>query len=227
MFCLSGVGSTISCNVFPTLDLSAGDWEIGFIDLTTYNAIPNVEEGVNNMFHYGGVSVKIPTGSYEIEDLEKYIVKNLKKDVMFSLQPNNNTLKAEIYCSEALHFHLASSIAPLLGFNKQLYEANKIHVSEKEVNIIKVNVIRVECNIVRGSYDNGRESHVIHEFYPSVGPGYKIIEIPSTVIYLPVNVQRLDKITIQLKDQNGDLVNLRDESLSLRLHLRPRHGPSI
>lgn len=227
MFCLSGVGSTLSCNVFPTLDVSQGEWEIGFIDLSTFNSIPNIEEGINNKFYYDTEVLEIPTGSYEIEDLEKYILKNVKKDVNFSLKPNNNTLKAEMFCSVDIDFRKPNSISDLLGFHKKLYKNNLLHVSDKEVNIIKVNIIRIECNIVRGAYDNGRESHVIHEFYPSVGPGYKIVEIPSTVIYLPLNVQRVNNITVQLKDQNGDLINLRNETLSLRLHLRPRHGNGI
>lgn len=227
MFCLSGTGSVITCDFFPSLDLSQGEWEIGLIDLTTYNSIPNIEEGVNDMFYYGDSAIRIPTGSYEIDDLENYIKKSIGDGVTLSLKPNNNTLKTEIKCTESIHFEKPRSICKLLGFESRVYEANKTHVSEMEVNIIKVNVVRVECNIVRGSYDNGRESHVIHEFYPSVGPGFKIIEIPSTVIYLPVNVQRVSSITVKLKDQNGDLVNLREETLSLRLHLRRSNGVSI
>lgn len=228
MFCLSGQGSTISCELFPTLDLSKGDWEVGLVDLTTYNSIPNIEKGVNDKFYYGNDGeITIDTGSYEIEDLEDVIRKNLKEGVTLSLKPNNNTLKAELNCNEWVHFERPNSVATLLGFNAQAYEPNKTHVSEGEVNIVKVNVIRVECNIVRGSYDNGRESHVLHEFYPIVGPGFKIVEIPTTIIYLPVNVQRVSNITVQLKDQDGKLVNLRKEAVSLRLHLRQRYGNGI
>lgn len=227
MFCLSGQSSKLSCNIFPSIDLSKGEWEIGLIDLTTYNSIPNVEENVNDSFHYGDSVIKIPTGSYEISDLENYINKNLKSNVKFSLKPNNSTLKVEITCSEPIHFETENSLATLLGFNKALYVANKTHMSENEVNINSVNVVRVTCNVARGSYQNGLESHIIHEFYPSVPPGYKIIETPHNVIYLPVSVQVLNYITCELRDQKGKLINFRNEIISLRLHLKRSNGIGI
>lgn len=227
MFCLSGQSSRLSCDIFPSLDLSKGEWEIGLIDLTTYNSIPNIEEGVNNLFHYGDSVVKIPTGSYEISDLEEYINKNIDDRVKVSLKPNNSTLKVEMTCSEPVHFEKPFSIASLLGFKEAVYEPNIIHTSDKEVNIITVNVIEVTCNVAHGSYRNGKESHIIHEFYPSVPPGYKIIEKPHNVIYLPVNSQALNNITCELRDQSGKLVNFRNETISLRLHLRQRNGFSI
>lgn len=219
MFCLSGTSSTLRCEVFPPFDVSKGDWEIGLVDLTTYNSIPNIERGVNDKFYYGeNKEITIPEGSYEIENLEELI----KKHVSFRLNANNNTLKAEMKCEEDVHFDKENTIASLLGFKKEMYPKNKEHISTNTINIIKVNTIRVECNIVRGSFQNGKEGHILHEFYPTVEPGYKILVIPNPIIYLPVSVQRVSNISVQLKDQNGDLVNFRDEVISLRLHLRKR-----
>lgn len=68
----------------------------------------------------------------------------------------------------------------------------KPHISGTTVNIMKVDTIRIKYNNVHGSYDNGRESHVIHEFYPNVGLDYIIVEIPNTIIYLPENVRSVN-----------------------------------
>lgn len=220
MFCLSGKSSILSCDVFPAIDVSEGEWELSFIDMTTYNSIPNIEEGVNNIFYYANYEIKLPTGSYEIEDIERYILRNLTPNVTFSLKPNNNTLKAEIQCSESIDFSKAHSLVDLLGFESKTIAANTKETSSKPVNIVHVNSICIECNIVRGSYKNGVEEHIIHEFYPSVSPGFKIIENPSNLIYLPVNVQRINNITVFIKDENGRLVNFRGEEIILRLHLR-------
>ena len=38
------------CDFFPPLELTAGEWYSGLLDLTTYNSIPNVESGRNNVF---------------------------------------------------------------------------------------------------------------------------------------------------------------------------------
>lgn len=227
MLCLSGQNSNLGCNFFPPLELNKGEWEIGLIDLTTYNSIPNIEEGINDSFYCGDSVIKVPTGSYEINNLEEYIGKNLNENIRFSLKPNNSTLKVEMFCSEPIHFEKPNSFARLLGFCERVYEANKTHMSDKEVNILSVDIIRVTCNVARGSYQNGQESHIIHEFYPSVPPGFKIIETPHNVIYLPVNVQSLKDISCELRDQSGNLVNFRNETISLRLHLRQRDGISI
>jgi len=48
MFSLSGKGPIISCEVFPPLDVSDGEWEIGLVGLSTYNSVPNIEKDVND-----------------------------------------------------------------------------------------------------------------------------------------------------------------------------------
>ncbi len=53
MFSLSGKGSVIKCDIFPPIELNTNDkWELGLIDFVTYNSIPNIEEGVNNVMYY-------------------------------------------------------------------------------------------------------------------------------------------------------------------------------
>lgn len=222
MFCLSGSGSTISCDIFPPFDTSDGDYVVGLVDLCTFNSIPNIETGKNDKFYFGdrNQAVTLPEGSYEIDDIAKYILQEVPLGVDFSLRANNNTLKAEIRCDKRIRFSKKGTIASILGFDEKDLDPGRTHVSPNPVNILKINSIRVECNIVRGSFDNGSEGHIIHEFFPAVPPGYKIVEIPRTVIYLPVNVQKVYNITVQLRDQNGDLINLRGETLSVRLHIK-------
>lgn len=178
MLCLSGRTNVISCDYFPPINLSEGDWEIGLIDLTTYNSIPNVEEGVNNLLYFGSDKIELPTGSYELEDIAKYVKERVKKPDELIIKAKNNTLKCEIYATKEIDFTKECTIGPLLGFVEQRTKltANIWHVSNGPVYILRVNVIRIECNIIRGSFDNGNESHVIHEFYPTVEPGYKIVE---------------------------------------------------
>lgn len=228
MFSLNGRGSYLTKDYFPPVDVSEGEWEIGLIDLMTFHSIPNIETGVNDKFYHGeGKVVTVAEGAYEIEDLETTLKAAVGKDVELELKPNNNTLKANIKCSEQIDFTKDGTFASLLGFDSKILAPGVKHVSDRPVNIMKVDVIRVECNIVRGSFNNGTEGHVIHEFYPNVGPGYKIVEVPNTIIYLPVNVKRINNVTICLKDQNGERINLRNESISIRLHIREKNGVGI
>lgn len=229
MICITGNSSNLKCTLFPPYDLPASrEWEMAFLDLMTYNSIPNVEDKINNKLYIGkDTEITVPTGSYEIDHLNEFICKSLKEKnshIKFELKANNNTLKSELYCSEPVDFTKTQTLGSLLGFTKsEILAANKWHESPNQVTINKVDVIRIVCNIVRGSYRDGVEGHVLHEFYPLVGPGYKIVEKPNTVKYLPINKQNsLDEFYIRLEDQNGELINFRGENINLRVDIREK-----
>lgn len=232
MFCLSGKGSVISCTVFPPYDVSDGEYEIGLADLATYNTIPNIETDKNDKFYYkynnNEREITIEEGTYEIDDIYTNLKKKLESGVQFTLFPNPNTLKAEIDSNIEIDFTKPHNIGGLLGFKSQVLKPGKHSSDSPEgVEIIKVNTIRVECSIARGSYQNGVESHTLHEFFPLVGTGYKIVEAPTNILYLPLNVKSINSITVSLKDQNDKLINLRDEIVSVRLHVKKLNGSRI
>ena len=53
-----------------------------------------------------------------------------------------------------------------------------------------------------------------------MSPGYKIIENPHNLLYLPITANTIHSITIWQTDQNGDELDLRGENLSMRFYLR-------
>lgn len=220
---LTGNSSVLSAEYFPPIELQ-GEYSCGLVDFHTYNSIPNVDVE-NNLLSIGEYSIEVPVGSYEIDDLDEYFQKQLKflnNGISFSLKANNNTLQTEIKSSETVHLNHSRTIGSLLGFSKRVLEPNIGHSSDQPVNIIKVNAICVECNIITGSFINNKQVHTLHEFSPGVAPGYKIVEVPANVIYLPVNVKRLSSITLKITDQDGNLINFRGETITIRLHLKPR-----
>lgn len=228
---LTGSSSVLTAEYFPPLELS-GDYVCGLIDFQTYNSIPNIDES-NNLMHVGDALIEIPVGSYEIDNIATFVQESLNKSMSNNInnnrativiRANNNTLKSEIKATEAVHFDRERSIAPLLGFGKRVLEPNVLHTSELPVNIIKVNAIRVECSIISGSFINNNHVHTLHEFSPNVGPGYKIVEVPTNVIYLPVSVKLISSLTLKLVDQDGDLINFRGETITIRLHLKPQNA---
>ncbi|WP_221935999.1 hypothetical protein, partial [Klebsiella pneumoniae] len=65
---------------FP-IDVTSGAWELGLLELVTYNSIPNVETNVNDKFYYGQKEITIPEGAYEIGDIEKYVKSKVINEV--------------------------------------------------------------------------------------------------------------------------------------------------
>jgi hypothetical protein len=95
-----------------------------------------------------------------------------------------------------------------------------MHKSDLVVDIFSVNLIDIRSNISRGSFLNGKACHSLHAFSIKVGPGFKIHEVPHDVIYMPVDVSVLDNIHVKIVDQDGNLINFREELITLRLHIR-------
>lgn len=165
--------------------------------------------------------IKIPTGSYELSDLNSYIQKVLNQTVAFNLSANKNTLQCEILCSQPINFSKPNSIGPLLGFRRsEILKENTVHESSSPADILKVSVIRIECDIIKGAFFNNHSSHTIHEFSPRVPPGYKIIEVPQNVIYFPVTVKSIHALNLTVIDQRNRLINFREETITIRLHIK-------
>jgi len=221
---VNGTDSILNTNIFPPISLKE-EYECGLIGLQTYNSIPNVDKD-NQRFFIDYYEFEIPVGSYEIDDISSFIkakLATISKDIEFDLKANNNTLQCEIISNKTIYFDKPNSVGRLLGFSSVQLPPNRIHTSDLPVEIIKVNTIRVDCSIIEGSYLNNKKTHTLHEFSPTVAPGYKINEVPRNVIYLPVTSQEIRSITIKLLDQNNRLINFRGENISVRLHLQPKY----
>ena len=66
------------------------------------------------------------------------------------------------------------------------------------------------------------ESAFIHyySFFPDVSPGFKIIESPVNLVYLPLLTDTISNLNLSITDQDDNLLNLRDEKLTARFHIR-------
>lgn len=176
----------------------------------------------NSLYFDVGV-INIPIGSYEIDDIYNILKKTLDSyDVKFDLRINTNTLKCQMICSQPIDFTRKNSIGSLLGFSSRILAPNILQESDLSIDIFRVNALRLECNITTGAYMNDTPVHTIHEFCPNVPPGYKIIEVPKNVIYLPVAVRTIRTLNINIVDQNKNLVNFCGETITIRIHIKKK-----
>ena len=77
----------------------------------------------------------------------------------------------------------------------------------------------MNVDMIGGSYVNGRTQNTIYSFFPNMSSGYKIIENPRNLVYLPVILDKINKMETVVTDQNGKQLNLRGENLTIRHHL--------
>ena len=220
----------------PSIKLDkTSKYEIALVNLETYYSFPNSTEK-NNKFiyaHDGGATwttIVVPTGCYELSDLNRVIQEQMQRNghwdsandtYYISLGANTATLKCVMNISHnyIVNFTMANSLNKVLGFNNTVYREG-IFESENVVNILNVNSILVNIDIIEGSYLNGSLNPTIYSFFPNVSPGHKIVETPHNLVYLPITLDTISSITTTVTDNHGNLLNLRDEEITLRLHIK-------
>jgi len=109
----------------------------------------------------------------------------------------------------------------VLGFNSAVYTTN-YQESENVVSIMNINSILVNIDIITGSYVNGQMQPVIYSFFPNVSPGYKIVEKPPHLKYLPVTLDTVANLRTYITDQDGNLLNLHGKVVTIRLDIRQK-----
>lgn len=230
-FVITGKGSQVSSTYNPPLYLT-DSYEMCMLSLHTYNSIPNVTESNNRLVYNvkpeGEIPewkiIYVPEGTYDIDDLSKFFDERILElegeNHGLYIFANSNTLKVHLKATMDIDFSAEKSIGPLLGLPSKIIFRSTIVHSERVVDINHISAIDIMCNVVDGSYVNEVPSHILYHFYPNVPPGFKIIETPQEKIYMPVNTNVLNNIIIRAVDQNGRLINLRGEDLTVYLRLR-------
>ena len=233
---ISNDKSNFNTRFNPKLELEREKvYEIALVNLETYYSFPNIDE-TNNIFVYSPdngnswVKIKIPEGSYEIDDINNTIQHEMEKrghydeineDYYINIAPNTNTLKAVLILEKGyqVDFNHQNSLAKVLGFTGAKYTEG-FHESENVVDILRINSILINIDIISGSYVNGTTKSTIYSFFPDVSPGYKIIESPVNLVYLPITLDTIDSLNVTITDQDYHLLNLRNEKLTIRFHIR-------
>ena len=168
---LSNDKSNFNTRFNPKLELDREKvYEIALVNLETYYSFPYIDE-TNNVFIYSPdngnswVKIKIPEGSYEIDDINNTIQHEMEKrghydeineDYYINIAPNTNTLKSVLILEKGyqVDFNHQNSLAKVLGFTGAKYTEG-FHESENVVDILRINSILVNIDKISGSYVNG------------------------------------------------------------------------
>ena len=61
---------------------------------------------------------------------------------------------------------------------------------------------------------------IIYSFLPNVSPGEKIVEVQKNLIYAPLTIDTIQRMTTWLTDQDNQPLDLQGETLTIRFYLR-------
>lgn len=210
------------------------DYEAALVHLHTYNSIPNITNK-NNIFKYStnkGATWKIlelPPDAYEYKHIAQEIQMQMIENDDYDKETQQYYINFDVWRLSSIieitnedykiDFGCTNSIGSVLGFGNEIISKGK-HKSPNIVKITDINSILVNVDFVSNSYLNKNSTPTLYEFYPKVGPGYKIIEEPNNFIYLPINRKRIDSVRFWLTDQNGRPIDLQGETITVYLHIR-------
>ena len=238
-FIMTGTKSDFTTKYSPTIHLHTHKkYEVALLSVDLFNSIPNVTSK-NNVLKYSvdnGASwktIELATGAYELaainSELQRLLQKNEKSaergdfDNTFVITPNISKLTSIIEIIKPqfkIDFGVPNSIGTVLGFENEIITQG-YNESPKIVNIIQINSILVNTDIISGSYVNGNQFSTIYSFYPNVAPGFKVVERPiPSLTYFPLSRSNIESIRIFLTDQDLNPIDLRGETITVRLSMR-------
>ena len=205
--------------------------ELALISIDLYNVFPNITK-TNNIFRWSEIKngekewkeIEVPVDYYDADSLLDYLNGNNKKpNKPFIIKYDEKLLKFEINLGKdvTVDFSHKRSMNILFGFNKmELTEKSNKSSSIPDLDPIK-NVF-VECDIVNGNenYLNGDKSKVIFNFPVDCDMGEKIRAEPYNLLYVSTVTNIINDIGVSLKDSEGNLLNLNNSTVVLKLHLR-------
>lgn len=210
------------------------EYEASLVHLETYNSIPNITKE-NNVFKYSNDKgntwklIELPTDAYEYTDIVDEIHKEMIKNKDYDHEKDEYFINFDVCRLSSIieikndnyiiDFNCENSIGTTLGFTNEILNYGS-HKSPKIVDIMKINTISVNVDFISGAYLNKCPYPSIYSFYPKVGPGYKIIEKPNNLFYLPINAKTLHKIRLWLTDQNGKVIDLQGEVLTVAIYIK-------
>lgn len=223
---VSADGSSFQVTLNSPLKIprDAIDVQMGLIQSAIWNTSPNIAAAFgNNNFTFttsvapaGTHSITIPDGLYSVEALNTYLSSqyvNLGYPAnLITIGGNDSTGQSTVTFltnGDSVNFTIATSVAPLLGFNPIVITApstNYTFFSNNPASFNRVNSYIIYSNIVaNGIQVNSNSTGVIGTVPINVAPGSQINYSPQNVVWFSPDEligSSKSNFTFQLLDQN-------------------------
>lgn len=142
---------------------------------------------------------------------------------------NNNIISNESNKYQEKYGNLTSIItgtSQLTTLDDMIAGMKYIYGGTEKTNSVKLSVfpkiLNIHSNLITNSFSNHENLRIIHSFPINVPHNSIIREEPVNIIYLPLShgIQNIFEIDLELRDENGNFINLNQEEAFITLHLR-------
>ena len=181
------------------------------------------------------ITYELDPGNYTIEDLKKAVNPLGDHEGTLQIEYDDLDKKVKLILTRfgetfgTLRFDEKSFFHTLLGFtpywdykptNAIHADAPGVYTSDKIIlNLYTINKIRLKCDCIDGSIQDGIRKPILFSFVLDKPSGYKIFCEPETIHYKKINKSVLNTITFYLEDDNNEEVKFNGETLTFTLQM--------
>lgn len=212
------------------------NYELALQYFSTSNYLVNITQ-YNNRFIYSidnganWITLLLDPGAYEYTNINSEIRRQMiekkhadtKGEPFITIGAVLQTFKIYINISNPTYkvdFTQPKTFRSLLGFNSKILNSG-YNISDSTAQITTVSSIQIHCDLIAGSFHNGKQSNILYSFPSYLVPsGYKMNVIPANMFYLPINRNIIDSISFRVTDDEENTLDFRGEEMSVAVHLR-------
>ncbi len=231
------------------LNFNDANYEVAMYNASVIFAWPSISSNLkNDTLRYvngaGTLRVEtIPAGQYTVQSindqLHAFMIANgdeIAPGVFgISIFANFSTGRIEIVVTDGTLFEFDMTVGDLnllLGFGKVVLAAQAgPHVGTELANINNnVLSLLVSTDIVSGSFLNENSAGVLATIPINAGPHEEIQFNPSNLIWLPMELKKIQRITMTLSDQSGrsfPIIDMQGEEVSYSIIIRKRRDQTL
>ena len=181
------------------------------------------------------ITYELDPGNYTIEDLNEAVYPLGDHEATLQIEYDDLNKKVKLILTHfgstfgTLRFDKKSFFHTLLKFEPywDYKPTNAIHADSPGVyttdkNILNLNTkdkIHLKCDCIDGSIQDGLRQPILFSFVLDKPSGDKVFCVPETIHYKKLNKSVLNTITFYLEDDNNEVVNFNEETLTFTLQM--------
>lgn len=250
LFSFTDTSSILATDITPPLILDKNkDYSVGLLYFTGTNSLDNVTIN-NNILHIVFKDtllyinyIELTPGMYEFNQLCEAIRKAIY-NLVKQIRPDNTKLlqaalniKFEVdpitqLCTISSKpflflFPPFRSLGKILGFETSTLTAQDYdkpgvfdQTGTEVLHMVTTSAIHISCNLVESAYINGKLTHLLYSLPLTEGYGFMFTQTPKDIIYLPITSRLINRIELEIRNQNGILLDFKQDQLTIFLHIK-------
>ena len=231
---VSDTGNQVTVFLNPPIVLDDNkSYQMRLLNANIVYSMPNITTKNNTLVYNDGYvnhTITFDNGIYGIQDINKqisnsfFVLTDEPSSQFFYFEALESTSYIRLYIDHSYTIKACSNnIMTLLGFENidfpestpidQKYKPQSnadwnMYTSVAKASLNPLHNILIKCDSVNGSYFNTTHSTIISVVTPDVSPYSTIIYRPVHPLRIPINIKRIDQMTITLVDQDNKDIDL-------------------